>query len=114
MIPLNNFYQSRSTAVNNCLLALRTIILSADEQITETVKYGMPCFCFSKRHFCYLWADEKTGEPYILFVEGRRLYHPKLEAGSRTRMKIFRADSRKDLPIRTIRLLLRQALDLYR
>lgn len=110
----NDYYQSKSVKVNDCLLALRTIILSESEHITETIKYGMPCFCYSKKHFCYLWTDKQTGEPYILFVEGKLLHHPKLEVGNRARMKIFRVNSQKDLPIRTIRSLLRQALDLYR
>ncbi len=74
----------------------------------------MPCFCYRKKMFCYLWVDKKTFEPYILFVEGKHLDHPKLEAGKRTRMKIFRINPNKDIPINTIELLLNTALGLYR
>ena len=57
---------------------------------------------------------QKTGEPYILMVEGKYLSPPKLEAGKRSRMKIFRVDPNKDLPIITINDILQKALDLHR
>jgi hypothetical protein len=47
-------------------------------------------------------------------VEGKLLDHPKLEAGDRSRMKIFRVYPNKDLPIKTIENILQKALDLYR
>lgn len=98
----------------SCLLALRDIIVSQDEAITETVKYGMPCFCYHKKMFCYLWVDKKTQCPYILFVEGSHLSHPSLTSEGRARMKVLHIDPNKDLPIDLIVLLLNQALDLYR
>ena len=64
--------------------------------------------------FCYLWTDKKTGEPYILMVEGKYLDHPELEVGKRSRMKIFRVNPNKDLPKATIQLILNQALNLYK
>lgn len=63
--------------------------------------------------FCYLWTDKKTEEPYLLMVEGNLLKHPKLEAGARSRMKIFRVNPNKDLPIKIIGNILKEALDLY-
>ncbi|MCK0155643.1 DUF1801 domain-containing protein [Cellulophaga sp. F20128] len=108
------FYNSKEEPNKSCLLSLRAIILHQDMAITETKKYGMPCFSFKKKMFCYLWVDKKTKEPYILFVEGQHLSHPKLEVGTRARMKIFRINPTKDLPQQTIALLVHQALDLYR
>lgn len=111
---LHNYYLSKQEPNKSCLLALRSIILEQDTNITETQKYGMPCFCYKKKMFCYLWTDKKTGEPYILMVEGKHLDHPQLEEGGRSRMKIFRVDPNKDLPIKTIKRILKTALDLYR
>ncbi len=81
---------------------------------TWIADYKMPCFCYKKKMFCYLWADKRTNEPYILMVEGKYLDHPELEEGDRSRMKIFRVDPNKDLPIKTIENILQKALDLYR
>lgn len=111
---LHNYYLNKEEPNKSCLLALRSIILDQDNNITETQKWGMPCFCYKKKIFCYLWTDKKTDEPYILMVEGKYLDHPKLEEGYRSRMKIFRVDPNKDLPIKTIERILQTALDLYK
>lgn len=111
---LQNYYLNKTEPNKSCLLALRSIILAHDKDITETQKYGMPCFCYKKKMFCYLWTDKKTDEPYILMVEGKYLDHPELEEGDRTRMKIFRVNPNKNLPLNTIESILEKALDLYR
>ncbi|WP_237739804.1 DUF1801 domain-containing protein [Pedobacter arcticus] len=111
---LYNYYLNKDEPNKDCLLALRSIILNQDKDITETQKWGAPCFCYQKKMFCYLWTDKKTKEPYILMVEGKHLDHPQLEEGNRTRMKIFRVDPNKDLPIKAIEHILQKALDLYR
>ncbi|PKB14967.1 DUF1801 domain-containing protein [Flavobacterium sp. 5] len=111
---LQNYYLNKEEPNKSCLLALRNIILNQDAHITETVKYGMPCFCYKKKMFCYLWTNKKTDEPYILMVEGKYLDDPELEEGSRSRMKIFKVNPNKDLPIKKIESILQKALDLYR
>ncbi|MBC8051694.1 MAG: DUF1801 domain-containing protein [Sphingobacteriaceae bacterium] len=111
---LHNYYLNKEEPNKSCLLALRSIILDHDKDITETQKWGMPCFCYKKKMFCYLWTDKKTDEPYILMVEGQYLDHPKLEVGKRSKMKIFRVNPNKDLPVKTIMNILKIALDLYR
>lgn len=114
MTAEDNFYLTKQEPNKSCLLAMRDMILGYDENITETRKYGMPCFCFKNKMFCYLWVDKKSQEPYFLLVEGHLLDHPELEAGTRSRMKIFRINPNKDLPIASIDLIMNQALDLYR
>lgn len=109
-----NFYLNKEEPFKSCLLALRDIILNKDKNITETTKYGMPCFCYKRKMFCYLWTDKKTKEPYILFVEAQSLKHPKLETGNRNRMKILRVNPNEDIPIKTIELLIKSTLELYK
>ena len=110
---LQNFYLKKEEPNKSCLLALRDIILEQDSKITETKKYGMPCFCYQKKMFCYLWTDKKTDEPYFLMVEGKHLNHHLLEKGNRSKMKILRIDPNQDLPIESIHEILQAALDLY-
>lgn len=109
---LYNYYLEKGEPQKSCLLALRGIILTHNKDITETQKWGMPCFCYKEKIVCYLWSDKKTGEPYILFAEGKSIDHPLLETGNRSRMKIFRVNPHEDLPIEIIRLLLDGALQL--
>lgn len=111
---LSNYYLNQEEPQKSCLLALRNIIMGIDKGVSETVKYGMPCFCYKKKMFCYLWTDKKTNEPYILMVEGKYLNHTELEQGTRSRMKILRINPNEDLPIETIISILNDALDLYK
>ena len=111
---LEQFYVSKQDPNKSCLLALRDLILLQHGNLSECIKYGMPCFCYGKKAICYLWTDKATNEPYVLFVEGKYLIHPDLEQGNRARMKIFRINATKDLPINTLQLLLQEAISLYR
>jgi hypothetical protein len=111
---LDNFYLQHPKPVNECLLALRSIILKQDENITAAWKYRMPFFCYKGKMFCYLWVHKVTHQPYIGFVEGKHLNHPDLILEKRARMKIMLFDAEKDLPVAVIEELLQQALDLYK
>lgn len=111
---LDQFYAQKEEPNKSCLVALRSIILQQDEAVSETKKYGMPCFCYKGKMFCYLWVDKKTSEPYLLMVEGAHLEHDRLEKGTRKRMKILRVDAAKDLDVILIEEILNDALDLYR
>ncbi|EIJ37185.1 protein of unknown function (DU1801) [Galbibacter orientalis DSM 19592] len=114
MKEIDNYYLSKQEPFRSCLLTLQNIILKQDDNISETKKYGMPCFCYKNKAFCYLWTDKKTNEPYVLFVEGKYLEAPELEEGNRSRMKIFRVNPNADIVIDKITSLLNSALDLYR
>lgn len=92
---------------------MQAILLNFNEEITETVKYGMPCFCYKGKAFCYLWMDKKTNFPYFLLVEGNKMKHPKLESGDRKRMKVFIVNPEEDLPLEVIHEILSEALNLY-
>ena len=114
MKEINEYYLNKKEPAKSCLLTLRNLILKMDTSVSETKKYGMPCFCFKNKVFCYLWMDKISDEPYILFVEGKHLDHPKLESGNRAKMKIFRINPTTDLPIDTIQMLLSEALSIYK
>jgi hypothetical protein len=108
----DRYYLGKEEPAKSCLLALRSIILERNDALSESMKYGMPCFIFKGKVFCYLWTDKKTDEPYILMVDGQHLLHPKLEKGNRKRMKIFRVNPREDLAMDSIYALLDEALEL--
>ena len=111
---LDNFYLQHSDPVNECLLALRSIILNQDENITAEWKYRMPFFCYKGKMFCYLWVNKRSRQPYLGIVEGKLIHHPDLMMEKRSRMKIMLFDPNQDLPVDTIEGILKQALDLYR
>ncbi len=111
---LDNFYLQHTEPVSSCLLALRSIILKQDSNITAEWKYRMPFFCYKGKMFCYLWVHKTSHQPYIGIVEGKRIDHPELIIEKRSRMKIMLFDPNQDLPVYTIKAIIKQALDLYR
>jgi Domain of unknown function (DU1801) len=111
---LDNFYLEKEEPIKSCLLALREIILSQDNQITNVLKYGMPFFCYKGKMFCYLWVHKKYNKPYIGIVEGNRFDYSDLIIEKRSRMKIMLIDANEDLPIETIEMILKKAIELYK
>jgi len=110
----DNFYLQKEEPSRGCLLALKKLILAIDTNITAEWKYGMPFFCYKGKMFCYLWVQKKSGLPYLGIVEGKKIKHPGLINEKRSRMKIMLIDPEKDLPVKTIKNILTQALDLYK
>ena len=110
----DDFYFKKEEPLKSCFLALRDIILQHNPEISETIKYGLPCFLFGKKILCYLWQDKKTRHPYILMADGGMIDHPKLEQGDRKRMKSYSVDPNLDLNLKEIFEILDLGLNLYR
>lgn len=110
---LENIYLKYDEPDKSCLLALREIILSFDENLTESVKYGMPFFSFKGKMFCYFWFDKKTKEPYIGFMKGKFMKHNSLVAGDRKLVKTLPINSSEDIDIKLLREVLREAIECF-
>ena len=114
MRELDNFYLQHDEPIKGTLLALRDIILQQDKEVTNAWKYGMPFFCYKGKMFCYLWLHKKHKEPYIGIVEGKKINHPDLLQEKRARMKILLIDPDKNIPVRKINSILKEALSLVK
>jgi hypothetical protein len=111
---IDDFYLQKEEPEKSCFLALRTFILNYNAQMTETWKYGTAFFCYKEKMFCYLWTDKKTKQPYIGIVQGIKIDHPALIQGNRTRMKILMIDPEKDLPVKTMNTIFKEAIKFYK
>ena len=112
--PLDNWFHNQPEPQASCFLALKDIILSMDDEVRMLYKWGGPFFYYKNRVFAYLWKDKKTHWPYLAIYEGKLVNHPKLEWGGRKRITALPIDPGKDLPVKDIRNIIDQALDLYR
>jgi hypothetical protein len=111
---VDDFFVSLQEPLQSTLLAIDSILKQQDKNIVVAIKYGMPFYHYKGRMFAYLWQDKKTKEPYIGFVEGQKINHPKLEPGDRKRIAILQCSTTKDLPIAAIKAITKQALDFYK
>ena len=112
--PADNYFLQQPEPEKSCLLALRALVLSADNNITEAWKYRMPFYCYKGRMFCYLWTHKKLAQPYLGIVEGGKINHPLLLQEKRARMKILLVDPLKDIPVAAVNSILKKALGFYR
>lgn len=110
---IDQFYENKEEPNKSCFLALRSILLNLDPNITEGWKYKLPFFLYNGKMFCYLWKDKTTTHPYIGIVKGNEIDHPMLEQGTRKKMKAFAIDPNKDIPIEDLMNVLNQAVALY-
>jgi Domain of unknown function (DU1801) len=110
--PIDHYFLQNEEPIKNCLQFLREHILQYDKNITEAWRYGMPFFYYRQRRFCYLWVHKKYRQPYLGIVEGNRINHPDLLREKRTKMKILLLNPHKDLPIRKINAILKEAVAL--
>ena len=73
----------------------------------------MPFFSYKGKMFCYLWYHKVHQQPYLGLVEGNRFNESFLIQEKRSRMKIMLLDPNKDLPIDTIKKVLKKAINFY-
>lgn len=114
MKQLDNFYLQQTEPTKAVFLALKEIILKQDSNISSTLKYGMPFFCYKGKMFCYLWVHKKHQQPYIGIVEGKHFDEPFLIQENRSRMKIMLFNPNKDLPVNKIAAIVNKAINLYK
>ena len=110
---IDNWYFNKSEPNKSCFEALRSWLLAFDDQITESWKYRLPMFLYKGKMFCYLWKDKVTEEPYIGIVRAKEIDHPKLEQGTRKKMKIYRINPNEDIDIDELLGILREVMELY-
>ena len=112
--PINAYFQQQEEPHKGCLLFLRGHILKLSPNLTEEWKYGVPMYCYNGKMFCYLWVHKKFKQPYIGVVEGGNINHTDLLQEKRKRMKILLIDPTKDIPLKTIDTILKEAMKFYK
>ena len=111
---IDNYFLQKDEPTKSYLLTLRDLILHYDKNITEVWQYKMPFYCYNGKRFCYLWVHKKYNQPYLGIVDGKEIDHPDLITEKRARMKIMLFDPMKDVPLKTIHVVLRKAISLYK
>ncbi|MCC6372161.1 MAG: DUF1801 domain-containing protein [Bacteroidia bacterium] len=112
MNAIDSFFLSRTEPDKSCLLYLRGYILSQSDKVSEHWKYGMPFYYYNGKMWCYLWQHKKLKVPYIGFFDSQQMTHKDLLQEKREFIKIFLIAPDKDIPIKKLNDLFKQALKL--
>lgn len=113
MNTLDNFYANQTEPIKSCFIALREIILAFNKDIANEYKYGGSFFLYKGKPICYLWIHKKFQQPYIGFVKGFQISHPKLISEKRTQIKILLVDAEKDIQVNEINIILKEVINLH-
>lgn len=108
--PIDNYFLRHEEPFKSCLQFLREYILNLNDHVTESWQYGMPFYLYKGKRFCYLWFHKKYQKPYLGIVDGKNIHHPDLLIEKRARMKILLIDAEKNIPVRKINTILKEAM----
>lgn len=98
---IEHYYGRQEAMTRECLLALRSIIFSIDDNIVHKLKYQIPFFCYNDCNIGFLWVHRK--KITIGFIEDKKL-QPSI-IGLQKKDKIFMIDINplEDIPIDIIK-----------
>ena len=102
MNPLNEWYFRQEEPARNLLLFLREKILNSDENISETLSFGLPFFKYKKKMLCYFHFHKKFKKYYLSFYKANQINYPQLIKEDRKAFQILLIDEDEDLPIELI------------
>lgn len=99
MNPIQEYFLRIDEPDRSTLLFLRDKILNSDEDITETLSFGLPFFKYQKKMLCYFNFHKKHKQFYLSFNKGIALDFPELLQEDRKLFKILLLPSDEDLPM---------------
>ncbi len=106
---LDNYFLSLPEPEQSCLLFVRQLILGFNKAISERWRYNTPFYYYKEKWMCYISYQKKQKTIYLGFVHGHHLKHKKLLSEGRKQIKVYYLNPDKDLDIRTIMALFKEA-----
>lgn len=112
--PIDEWFLKQEEPSKSCFEFLRMHIPTLDNRITEEWRYGLPFYYLQGKMLCYLWIHKKFKQPYIGIADGNKIDHPDLLVEKRKRIKIFLINPDKNIPVRKINSILKQAIAVHK
>ncbi len=111
LAALDYYYEKQEPIFRECLLALKNIILLADENIKHTRKFQIPFFIYKEFDLVFLWVHKK--KIIIGFVEDKKMV---LSASIKRKINIitkFEIYPNIDIPIIDLKNTLAARIEIY-
>lgn len=108
---LENYYLKQPEPIQGCLLALRRIILAADNHITEVRKYQVPFFYYKDKGLSFLWVNRK--KLLLGFVTDKAVLPPTPGLKRKDSYEMIQIDPNQDIPLQMIRKHLKLQMKMY-
>ena len=101
LTALDHYYEKQELATKECLLALKSIILSVDKNIVHVRKYQIPFFCYNQFKIGFLWIHKK--KILIGFVEDRKFLSLSSKRPRKDNVWTIEINPFEDIPINIIK-----------
>jgi hypothetical protein len=108
---LKNYYLKQPEPIQGCLLALKSLILGIDGQITHVRKYQIPFFYYKGKKLCFLWVNKK--KLMIGFIIDKAIYPVTDGTKRKDEYETLQIDPNADLPVEVIFDNLHRRIKLY-
>lgn len=111
LTTLNSYYEKQEVMIRECLLALKDIILSVDDNITHVRKYRIPFFCYKEFNLGFLWVHRK--KIIVGFIKDKKtLYQPTI-GKKRDQVMTMEISPLEDIPIDYIKNSIKELIMTY-
>ena len=107
---LQHYYEKQDTATRECLIALKSIVLSIDSNIIHKRKYQIPFFCYNEFNLGFLWVHKK--KIIVGFIEDKKSF-PTTEKHLKDNVTTLQINQLVDIPIDDIKQTFRQLIEKY-
>jgi hypothetical protein len=109
-LSIDSFISDRTEEIQSVLQFARHYIKNFHPEISEVLKYNCPFFLYKGKRICYL--NSSGDKAYIGFLDGKLLKNPNLVSEGRTEVKVFYLDTKKDIRVKQLNAILKEAIGL--
>ncbi len=110
LTQLDYYYEKQEDTVKECLLALKSIILSVDKNIVHLRKFQIPYFKFKDYGIAFLWVVRKN--IIVGFVEDKRIFSPEANRKQNGNVMITLKPT-EDIPLEHIKKSIFELIEKY-
>jgi hypothetical protein len=101
LTALEYYYEKQETVTRECLLALKTIILSIDKNIVHIRKYQIPFFRYKEFNLGFLWIHRK--KILVGFVEDKKTFPQTTPTRTMGNVITMEINPMEDIPVYKIK-----------
>jgi hypothetical protein len=94
---LDYYYEKQEELTKECLLALKSIFMSIDDEIIHFRKYQIPFFKYNEFNLGFLWVNKK--KIFLGFTVDKKVLFQTKQSGQKDLISTMEIDPLKDIPI---------------
>jgi hypothetical protein len=108
---LENYYLKQPEPIQGCLLALKSIILSVNKEVSHRRSFQIPFFYYKEKKLAFLWVNRK--QLLLGIVTDSSLFERQKGTRRKNQFETIVIDPNEDIPVKEIIKRLQGQIKLY-